>query len=657
MVSNKSLDEIELIAALLCDAHKRFGDVFNTRSLRLTQKLCIRRYRLEGLSFLTKTLPRLDKHFTQALAGMVELNPRSVGFTTLRNSKLPRFLGELFSKIFRSDGTLLPNPDADCVRMIRDILCAYYKYKVPYRDVQEQQVIDSFIQAEDDLRTLSPRFAEMQTGLLEYDRLKYQRDAWVNWNYKLQIFPESPKMLELRILRKARRLLEKVFRDFDPRDITPSHGPGVVSTKERLWEKFQWKNISKRITDEYPLDAYFYASTGHVVDSYKSFGDITMEDHPAQVLLVPKDSRGPRLISCEPVDFQWVQQGLSRAIVRHVETHYLTKYGVYFTDQVPNQVGALLGSSTGRYATLDLKEASDRVHLGLVRLLFPEPLLGCLEACRSTSTRLPNGKIITLEKYAPMGSALCFPVMALTIWALLTAAAIDANDSDAFISYNRYIGNDVTDWPELIHVYGDDVIVPTAFAESAMTILELFGLKVNLSKSCTKGSFRESCGVDAFKGINVTPVRLRTVWDESPRPDVYTSYISYANAYWDRRYYTTYEYIVARLNAIYGPIPDASMNLSCPSLRVAPAEHGVFRRRFNKGIQKMQYLVRDITSPSVNHEIDGWSMLLRYFTEAQRPTLDLSDRHSGSASSFLEAAFSVSRYTKRHTSKLVWRWR
>jgi len=637
MVLNKSLDELELIAALLHDAHSRFGDVFNTRSLRNTLKMCLRRYRLEGLGFLTKTLPRLGKHFDLVLSGESELNPNSVGFAAIRGSKLPRFLGELFSLVFTPDGVLLPNPDASCVCMIRDILLAFYKLKVPYQEVQEQEVIEAFKQAEIDLSNLDPYFAEMHSGYLPYCRNRHK----LKNDFRRVKRLKSNSMLErLAIVRSARKALHELFSHFDPTDIVPSHGPGTVSTKETLWEKFQWTNVSRRITEMYPFDAYFCASQGHVCDTWSGFSAVTEEDHPARVILVPKDSRGPRLISCEPVDFQWVQQGLSRAIVRGVESHPISRWNVFFTDQEPNKRGALLGSSTGRYATLDLKEASDRVHLELVRLLFPRNLFSYLDACRSTSTVLPNGKILKLRKYAPMGSALCFPIMALTIWSLLTAAAPDA------------------DTRESILVYGDDVIVPTAFAARAMTILELFGLKINRSKSCTKGFFRESCGTDAFKGVKVTPVRFRTVWDESPRPDIYTSYIAYANAYWDRQYFNVHEYIVSRLTAIYGPIPSIDMNLSCPSLKGVSAEYGMFRSRYNKNLQKRQFFVRDVTSPSVNHRIDGWSMLLRYFTEAQKPRSDSSDRHSDGRQTFeSDEPFSVSRYTRRRTSKLVRRWR
>jgi len=635
---NKSLDVNEVIAALLTDAHASYGVVFNTRSLRNTLNVCSRRYRSEGPGFLTKTLPRLGKHFDQVLAGTCRLNPASIGFATIRGTELPRFLGEFFKRIFHTDGSVLPDPDANCVAIVREITSCFYKYELPYDEVQEQQVIEAFKQAEKDLSEVPAKLAIMHLGWCDITTgrgLKEPSSSSLNQTFENVSLRDCAS-----IVRKAKRLLAKLFSSFDPTDITPSHGPGAVATKQRLWDKFLWSNVSNRITNKYPFDAYFCASLGHVCDVHDSFDAIKETDHSARVILVPKDSRGPRLISCEPVDFQWIQQGLRRAIYRLVEEHPITRWNVFFTDQGPNRRGALLGSSTGRYATLDLKEASDRVHLGLVQLIFPEQVYTYMESCRTTSTVLPDGTVLPLQKFAPMGSALCFPIMALTIWALLTAGAPNA------------------DTRESILVYGDDVIVPTAYAESAMAILEEFGLKINRSKSCTKGLFRESCGMDAFNGVDVTPVRIRTVWNESPRPDVYTSWIAYANSFWDRRCYCTYEYIVSRLEAIYGPIPGEDLQLQCPSLRYSSAKPGDFKTRYNKHLQKREFKVLVVKSPSVTKEINGWSMLLRYFTESAKPSEIPDHNLVGRSDSFeSEQPFSVSRYTKRGTSILVPRWR
>jgi hypothetical protein len=625
MVSNKSLDDSKLIAALLNDVFSEHGAVFNSKSRRCTLSKVQKRLSLEGLGFLTKALPRLAKAFDKALAGGTPLNSVDHGFESMPGSKLPRFLGELFSRVLQTDGTLLPEPCSKSVRTLRQFLFVYYKYELPYTDELEQQVISKFERTENELTVVSSALYFIRSAL---DAQPSEFDS-----------RHKPTGM-MKIARRARDLLSDLFRGFDPKDIHPRHGPGAVATKQQLWDKYLWTNVSKNITTHYPLDEYFYASLSHVCDEINSFNGITDNDLPARVILVPKDSRGPRLISCEPVDYQWVQQGLGRAIVTLVEGHYLTRDSVFFTDQVPNRIGALLGSSTLRYATLDLNEASDRVSLELVRLLFPPHLCGYLEACRSSSTVLPNGKVLPLLKFAPMGSCLCFPIMALSIWAILTAAAPDA--------YTR----------ERIHVYGDDVIVPTAYAADAMKQLESFGLKINRDKSCTGGLFRESCGMDAFQGADVTPVRLRTVWSSSPSPSSYVSWIAYANSFWLRGYFHTYEYIVGLLHHLYGAISAKDMNLSCPSLWSVSDHNRPKKRRSNKSLQKLQWFVRDVKSVAITKHINGWSMLLRYFSEKANSFNDNAVARPGVLSSFDDdTPFSASQYTRRRTSMLVRRWR
>lgn len=634
MVPNKSLDEYKVIAALLRDAHKRHGAVFNTAALKLTTLKVGARMLQEGIGFLTKTLPRLGKHFDQVLAGNGKMDAISCGFKPASGCKYPKFLGELFQLVISKDGDVLHDPDASCVRTLRLLLYCFYKYELPYNERQESQVLSDFCKAEKDLADLSHFLACAKQRLNTTTRRRApiplsdpkDRDkAWDTING---------------VVREARIALARVFSAFDCRDIVPRHGPGVVATKQTLERKFLWTNVSKRITDLYPFDAYFCASLGHVCDTYSKFEQLGDKDSPARVLLVPKDSRGPRLISCEPVDFQWIQQGLSKAIVERVESHPLTKGRVNFTDQETNRRLAFNASIDGKYSTLDLKEASDRVHLELVRLLFPEEIIPFLEGCRSRSTVLPDNQELELHKYAPMGSALCFPIMALTIWALLYGYAPDA------------------DTRKSIYVYGDDVIVPSGFTASAMSILELFGLKINQSKSCTQGFFRESCGMDAFKGVDVTPVRFRTVMDKSPSPSTYSSWISYANSLYDRGCIETYNFIVGWLVSIYGPIPGEDMNLSCPSLRRSPFGNSPFPRRWNRSLQKLEYRVRVLESPSIHRNYCGWSKLLRYFTEGPR-SVALAPNGTTKVNSVFEQSqpFTASRYTKRRVSKLTLSWR
>jgi hypothetical protein len=96
-----------------------------------------------------------------------------------------------------------------------------------------------------------------------------------------------------------------------------------------------------------------------------------------------------------------------------------------------------------------------------------------------------------------MGNATTFPVQSLVFWAICCAS----------LQYHGF------HQPGAVFVFGDDIIIPTQAAEFIVDDLESFGLVVNRTKSFWRGAFRESCGVDAFNGVNVTPVRWKTTID------------------------------------------------------------------------------------------------------------------------------------------------
>jgi len=641
MASLKSLDSVyeNIITSILTGVFDKHGSIFDARSRRNTLNQVSRRLFNEGaVGFLTKTLPKLGKAFDKAIAGEQNLTSTGLRLAAQPGSELPRFLGELFRQVLDSSGRLLPNPCAISVGSIRQICFVFYKMEMPYSDETNHKVVSGFISTEEDLKTIKPTLDSIQHQLnsTHSDSVRRRR-----------VTSNSTAVV---VAREARILLSRVFASFDPLDILPRHGPGAVAEKLKPWAKYHFKNIPEKITNVYPIDEYYFSSLGHLCDcidtkACRDHSDplpgISHESTPAQVILVPKDSRGPRLISCEPVAMQWIQQGLSRAIVKHVESCGLTCHNVFFTDQGPNRRGALLGSNTGKYATLDLKEASDRVSLALVHLLFPEHLYRFLENCRSSSTTLPDGSVMNLLKFAPMGSGLCFPIMALTIWSLLSVCAPDEDTRDSIL------------------VYGDDVIVPTNFVDTAIERLESFGLRINRDKSCPKGLFRESCGMDAFNGIDVTPVRIRTPWSSRPSPNVYASWIAYANSFYHRGYSATYELIAGALHSIYGDIPAMDMQLQCPSLADVPKHNRPKRRRWNKDLQKVEFFVRDVKSVSVNVRQKGWLKLLRYFTQCPTGTsiggcTRLPPHLHGVVNG---TEFRVEEYTCRRTNLLVRRCR
>ena len=533
------------------------------------------RVKNEGLAFLTKSLPKLGRAFDQGLVSNRFNIPD--GFRkSSQNASIPAFMQAYFNLVFDKDGFLRDVVPVEAVRHIRQVLYFAYKLELPYSVSEESTTIGTFIQTDAELKII-----------------------------------DSPLALDLVSLAKI--ITRKVFHDFDHKDILPRHGPGAVATGEKLEYKWRFSRLYNSIHQVYPYYEYFVVGGAHELsdrlDWYRSLQ--RRESGSAKVVLVPKDSRGPRLISCEPLEYQWIQQGLGRKLAEFLEFGSpFTRNHVNFTRQEINGNIAKSSSATQRYATLDLKDASDRVSLELVRRIFIDTpnLLRALEACRSTETRLPDGSFITLNKFAPMGSALCFPVEAYLFWAVIVAAVVHALRLPLEKVEHR------------IFVYGDDIIVPTHWSAISIQALESVGLLVNRSKSCTSGFFRESCGVDAFKGHVVTPVRLRKLWSHSPTDaSALAAYSATANSLAAAGYVSASQFIWSEIEETLGlSMPFGTPRSSYPCKEVNSPELAIylnkvrgFKWRFNRNYQRIEFRLLSLSERRLNSRLNGWPRLLR----------------------------------------------
>lgn len=295
----------------------------------------------------------------------------------------------------------------------------------------------------------------------------------------------------------ARKHCQSVLYRFQARDIVPSHGPGSVFESE----KTRWSNWYTTIEAVYPYSDYMclYFNRDHLAE----LGDCQFRDEiVAKLIAVPKDSRGPRLICVHPAESIWIQQGVRCELERIISSRR-PQFGLWprgrvrFEDQSVNQQIALKSSKSRYYATLDLAEASDRLADVLVQALFGAKYkyFGCCRAQKYVvgTPGKYQGLRDDIHSYAPMGNATTFPVQSLVFWALCCSSL-------------RRLG---LHQPGAAFVFGDDIIVPSTAAEFVIDDLEACGLRVNRRKSFWRGGFRESCGVDAFNGIDVTPVRWK----------------------------------------------------------------------------------------------------------------------------------------------------
>lgn len=520
----------------------------------------------EGVSFLTKTLPSLGKTFDQALdTGSLVPHP---SFKKEKGRMNPAFLRGLFRDLFDASGSLV-NESVPVIMAVRQICFLAYKIQLPYTNREERRVVQTFVSNEEKLANL-----EITCDLSRH-----------------------------------RDLIARVLKGFNPKDILPRHGPGAVSTGEKLEKKWEFSRLYSKIHQHYPYYNYFVVGSRHLLDRVKWYRALQRDCvGKAKVVLVPKDSRGPRLISKEPLEYQWIQQGFARALVPHLEENSLTGGRINFRDQEVNGSLALESSRTQIYCTLDMKDASDLVSKDLVEKLFPESLVPYLMAIRSDCTELPDGSVVPLRKYAPMGSAVCFPVEALVFWVF------------AVIAVSEHFGWDYSQVADLVYVYGDDIIVPTVCFDKVVQHLEEVGLVVNLQKCCRNGRFRESCGVDAYNGIDVTPLKMSTVWSSSPRsPGSYASYSAYANSLADRGYHAAAAFVRNQIAQTVGILPHGTDSAGYPCISVDTVQEAVqrsiadgFRVRYSTRFQRYEVRVRVLQPVTRSTTLDSWSRLLSY---------------------------------------------
>lgn len=261
-------------------------------------------------------------------------------------------------------------------------------------------------------------------------------------------------------------------------------GPGATTlTKKRIAssvEKLQ-AGIScsedllpyaSRILEEMPHLAELHSKRS---DNAVWAVDIQVDDE--HVRFVPKTAKTDRSISVNPSLNTMVQLALGDIMSRS-----LAAVGVDLKDQSLNQRLAQQGSIDGSFATIDLTSASDTVAYELCAHLLPWDWFVALSSCRCSFAVL-DGQRVLLEKFSSQGNGFTFPLETLIFWAISSTASDD----------------------DFVSVYGDDIIVKGAHFDATMASLRSLGFTPNSKKSFGTGWFRESCGADFYKGINIRP--------------------------------------------------------------------------------------------------------------------------------------------------------
>ncbi len=443
-----------------------------------------RRVENEGLSFLTITLPAFCKSFERSLD---EGRIADGAFARFKcdSAGRPLFLGGFLQQVFDDNGNIRDVEEGlvDCVYAVRQLSGMFGKAELDCSIERQVAAFHAFFDTDHEIGV-----ANEDSGEILQD---FSRIATLLFAPVLQQVDESIYYSELK----------------------PKHGPGAVADRLRGNAKYDLVYWPDRLETVFSYFEYGIPNLRYHTRSDRVNFASENQEIPSRVLMVPKTLKSPRIIAAEPASLQWMQQAIAGKLVPALEDSWIGSM-IGFTSQEPNRRLAREGSLHGHLATLDMSEASDRVSLRQALALgenFPN-FREALSATRSQFAEFAHPETgypvsIRMNKFASMGSALCFPIEAM---AFLAAT---------FVGIERYLlskgartqltRKDIKSFRDTVRVYGDDIIVPVDCVVHVLDVFARLGWKTNVDKSFWTGMFRESCGGDYFAGTDVTIIRYR----------------------------------------------------------------------------------------------------------------------------------------------------
>lgn len=552
----------DYLLALLHDGYNRFTFTRSADSLRRDTATICRRITSEGIGFAAIVLPSLFQAVLNYLENGISSYP---GWKLQKGCDYPAFLQQFFAKIY--DSKFCENDRVMYIEWLYQFCVAFKKLKGPYRNCVLRKQLADFVQTDIDLR---------------YLRLTSDADVSV-------------------IGKNARQLITNVIKnldvDFQYAKFVPRPGPGATNTPIKKHLRFRPHVLYTQLNDEFPYEEWFYSHPWDLVTETKwhPFKLPLVEMPTSRFKFVPKTYGKPRGICIEQLETQYLQQALKKGLYDVIERHPLTRGKVNFASQKINGDLALSSSRSRELATIDMKEASDRISRKLVSYLFGgnDDFRMKLLSLSTTIIELPDDIKFIREfptaKFAPMGSALCFPVMALVHYALIRAIADK-------VGLQQHLDS--------IYVYGDDIICHRDLVEAVYFYLPKFGMKLNENKSYFKSYFRESCGVHAYHGTEITPVYFKDTPNINMNVQQFVGLLHTERQLHKRGYAQTARLLrseLRRINVWFNELPYVGPKSPMPGFirdKVILSHNNIkyYKRRWDSATQCFEYRVKVIGS-------------------------------------------------------------
>jgi len=467
-----------LYRALFCD----IAQVFPNFVLCDYQYL-MKRFASEGSGVYLEKLPLLGKGLeTSLITGDALIVPP--GWQLRKGTRLPKFLYELFSQLYDNEGHLT----FDFYHFSKDPRVVTHKVFSACLFLRQVTMMWSKVELFSDVGSPKTGTKVCAKSIKAIDEFVKRITDEVEIDYSISLHRDS--------IGEARRLLRWVFSQdlskvVDLKDFVSKpwgrQGPGAVAGGERGKEKWsfqKWPGLPKYL---------FTWREGFDMD----VEPITSQP-PARLRTVPKDFRGPRVICMEPKENQFAQQGLMAILYGLSRESSLLRKSISFFDTAESRRLCF----DYRYATIDMKDASDLISLRLARVLLPRWVFKLVTRYRSRTVSLPDQRVIKSRCLTTMGNATCFPLETFVFWAIALGTLLSVRDSYPE-RQRKHLNLDV-------RVFGDDIIVPLWGCDAVVQVLTACKMLVNTGKTCALSLVRESCGEWVFAGRSARIFKFRS---------------------------------------------------------------------------------------------------------------------------------------------------
>lgn len=600
---------------------KDLADTYTKPSdLRRDQTRLLHELGFQGSKLMTLDFPAALKHFDMCLDRGLYTPSNAFLFGTKKDSRLPKFLGNLLLQVFHTSGKLRVEPSIQAVVSIRQLLGGIKKLKLPCKVEREYNAVKDFIDIETVIRKPTYRWDSDSPDFGSLD-CRFDGDPVTDSD---NLFLPG---LELQsrghgwrtTLQRVCDVVSSQFGDLhseDPNEI-PKHGPGVVSEYPRDRSKFSFESWPLKLEGTFPFDRYGISSHSAIEDPM-SFDWPRNREVPSRMIAVPKTQKAPRLIAAEPVEHMWIQQLVRNQLESRCAKSSI-RNSVHFRDQGENQDFARRGSIDGSFATVDLSSASDRLTCWTVERVFRANLtvLQRLHACRTRWVRNdlhPSlGKYIALKKFANQGSACTFPVQTLVYTCVAIAALL-------FTKKEKVTRASIERASLQVRVFGDDIILPRISLGILEDMLAYLGLKVNAEKTYSLGNFRESCGGDFFLGhdVRVSYLAHASKLTRGSR-SLLGSYVEVSNNFFERGFWNVATWITNQMGVYSKYIPNVPVGCDAfgfKSYTGFKVNH--LKKRWNADRHCYDYRSYVPYSKRATIETKGINRLFKWFIEKPR---------------------------------------